>query len=126
MSAAGASPVAPSHITVSFPAFNAPVTVSWVDRVKREPLAFGFLALTVGALSLGLRSLHNNDKRQSQLMMRARVFFQFCTVSALLGNIYYRASQGEMRGGRVEQGSRKNINNHSNSKGLPTFRCAKV
>ena len=77
----------------SFPSFQAPITISWVDRVKREPIAFGFLALTVGALSLGLRSLHNNDKRQSQLMMRARVFFQFCTVSALLGNIYYRSSQ---------------------------------
>lgn len=88
----GGSASAPP-LNPSFPSFQAPISVTWVDRVKREPLAFGFLALTVGALSLGLRSLHNNDKRQSQLMMRARVFFQFCTVTALLGNIYYRSSQ---------------------------------
>jgi len=89
-SLAEASPRAPALT------FAEPVTErgAWA-KIKEEPVAFGFLALTVGALGLGLRSLHNNDKRQSQLMMRARVFFQFCAVSALLGNIYYRAAQHE-------------------------------
>ena len=60
-------------------------------KIRDEPVTFGFLGLTVAALGLGLRSLYNNDKRMSQLMMRARVFFQLCTVSALVGSLYYRA-----------------------------------
>lgn len=43
------------------------------------------LGLTVCALTGGMYSLMSNNKKQSQMMMRARVFFQFCTISALVG-----------------------------------------
>ena len=74
---------------------HAPTPVSPYNRVmrkvKEEPVVFGFLGLTVGALMGGLRAMGRADARQSQLWMRARVFFQFCTVSALVGSIYVRA-----------------------------------
>ena len=59
-------------------------------RVRADPAVFGFLSLTVAALTGGMASLLRDDKRQSQLMMRARVGFQFCTIAALVGGIYYR------------------------------------
>jgi hypothetical protein len=37
-----------------------------------------------------------DNKKQGQLMMRFRVFFQFCAVSSLVGGIYYRAYQGKL------------------------------
>jgi hypothetical protein len=46
------------------------------------------------ALTGGLVSLLRNDRKQSQMMMRARVFFQFCTISALVAGIYYRHAAG--------------------------------
>lgn len=62
------------------PMIASPLTLT--ERLTRKfndsPSVFGFLGLTVGALTLGLRSLASGDKRQSQLMMRFRVFFQFC------------------------------------------------
>lgn len=64
------------------------------------------LGLTVLALGGGLRSLATNNKHQSQLMMRARVFFQFCTVSALVGGIYYRAYKGSLGSCRAHWGCR--------------------
>ncbi len=64
-------------------------------KVKEEPLVFVFLGLTCAALGGGLRTLANGDKRQSQLMMRARVFFQLCTVTTLAGTVYWKAYTGE-------------------------------
>jgi hypothetical protein len=64
-----------------------------VPAVRPPPAVFG---LTVVALTGGLASLVRNNRQQSQLMMRARVFFQFCTVSALVGGIYSRAYQGTL------------------------------
>lgn len=68
----------------------SPLTLT--ERLTRKfndsPSVFGFLGLTVGALTLGLRSLASGDKRQSQLMMRFRVFFQFC---AYRGCRFFRA-----------------------------------
>ena len=60
-------------------------------RARSDPLVFGFLGLTVGALGGGLWSLLKDNKAQSQLMMRYRVGFQFSTILALTGGIYYRA-----------------------------------
>ena len=60
-------------------------------KVKDEPVMFSFLGLTVLALGGGLRSLATGDKRSSQTMMRARVFFQLCTVCTLVGTVYWRA-----------------------------------
>ena len=68
--------------------------VLW-KRVKDEPVMFTFLGLTVAALGGGLRSLATGDKRSSQTMMRARVFFQLCTVCTLVGTVYWRAYTGE-------------------------------
>ncbi len=65
-------------------------------RVRADPAVFGFLGLTVAALTGGMVSLLRDDKRQSQLMMRARVGFQFCAILALVGGIYYRAYQGSL------------------------------
>jgi hypothetical protein len=64
-------------------------------KVKEEPVLFTFLGLTVGALGGGLRSLATGDKRASQTMMRARVFFQLCTVCTLVGTVYWKAYTGE-------------------------------
>ena len=71
-----------------------PPEILWM-RVKEEPLVFIFLGLTCAALGGGLRTLANGDKRQSQLMMRARVFFQLCTVTTLAGTVYWKAYTGE-------------------------------
>ena len=60
-------------------------------RARSDPLVFGFLGLTVGALGGGLWSLLRDNKAQSQLMMRYRVGFQSSTILALTGGIYYRA-----------------------------------
>lgn len=62
-----------------------------MSRVKDDPLVFIFLGATVAALTVGLRALLRADRRQSQLMMRARVGFQLCTVGALIGGVYWRA-----------------------------------
>jgi hypothetical protein len=73
--------------------------VLW-KKVKDEPVMFSFLGLTVLALGGGLRSLATGDKRSSQTMMRARVFFQLCTVCTLVGTVYWRAytsDKGESR-----------------------------
>lgn len=59
-------------------------------------IIFIVLGLTVLALTGGLVSLIRNDRKQSQMMMRARVFFQFCAVSSLVGGIYYRAYNGTL------------------------------
>jgi len=59
-------------------------------RVRSDPLVFGFLGATVAALGGGMWSLLRDNKAQSQLMMRARVGFQFSAVMALVGGIYYR------------------------------------
>lgn len=48
----------------------------------------------MAALTGGMVSLLRNNKKQSQFMMRARVFFQLCTVSSLVGGLYYRAALG--------------------------------
>ena len=64
-------------------------------KVKEEPLLFTFLGLTVAALGGGLRSLATGDNRASQTMMRARVFFQLCTVCTLVGTVYWKAYTGE-------------------------------
>jgi hypothetical protein len=70
-------------------------------RVRADPAVFGFLGLTVAALTGGMVSLLRDDKRQSQLMMRARVGFQFCAILALVGGIYYRAYQGSLHESRA-------------------------
>ena len=54
-------------------------------RARSDPLVFGFLGLTVGALGGGMWSLLKDNKAQSQLMMRFRVGFQFSTILALVG-----------------------------------------
>jgi hypothetical protein len=41
-------------------------------------------------------SLYSNNKKLSQTMMRARVFFQLCTVSTLIGGVYWRAYKGQL------------------------------
>jgi hypothetical protein len=64
-------------------------------KVKEEPLLFTFLGLTVAALGGGLRSLATGDNRSSQTMMRARVFFQLCTVCTLVGTVYWKAYTGD-------------------------------
>ena len=64
-------------------------------KVKEEPLLFTFLGLTVAALGGGLRSLATGDNRASQTMMRARVFFQLCTVCTLVGTVYWKAYTGD-------------------------------
>jgi hypothetical protein len=59
------------------------------------------------ALLRGLGAMYVNDTRKSQLMMRYRVLFQFGTVSAVVGGIYWRAyrtstnPEGAWGGGRV-------------------------
>ena len=68
-----------------------------LNKVKEEPVVFLFLGATMAALGGGLRTLATGDKRQSQLMMRARVFFQLCTVTTLAGTIYWKAYTGETR-----------------------------
>ncbi len=111
-SLAGAPPFSPSPALAVAPSFSEKLSA----KFRESPAVFGFLGLTVGALTLGLRSLSSGDKRQSQLMMRFRVLFQFCAsapqsararlaaprtsrtralpltpagcVSALLGNVY--------------------------------------
>jgi hypothetical protein len=35
-----------------------------------------------------------NNQKQSQMMMRARVFFQFCALASLTGGIYYKTYAG--------------------------------
>ncbi len=70
-------------------------------RVRADPAVFGFLGLTVAALTGGMVSLLRDDKRQSQLMMRARVGFQFCAILALVGGIYYRAYQGSLHASKA-------------------------
>lgn len=82
---------------IIFPAHRemaTPPEILWM-KVKEEPLVFIFLGLTCAALGGGLRTLANGDKRQSQLMMRARVFFQLCTVTTLAGTVYWKAYTGE-------------------------------
>lgn len=46
--------------------------------------------LTVASLTRGLGAMAQSDARMSQLMMRARVFFQLCTVGAFMGGLWYR------------------------------------
>lgn len=78
-----------------------------IRKVKEEPVVFAFLGLTVGALVGGLSAMGRADARQSQLWMRARVFFQFCTVSALVGSIYVQAVSacgGDGRRGGEQEG----------------------
>ncbi len=75
----GATPFLPSPTLAIAPTFNERLS----RKVRESPATFGFLGLTVGALTLGLRSLSTGDKRQSQLMMRFRVLFQFCASRAL-------------------------------------------
>jgi hypothetical protein len=41
--------------------------------------------------------MYVNDTRKSQLMMRYRVLFQFTTISAVVGGIYWRAYQSTTR-----------------------------
>ena len=65
------------------------------NKVKEEPVVFTFLGLTVAALAGGLRTLVTGDRRNSNLMMRARVFFQLCTVGTLVGTIYWKAYNNE-------------------------------
>jgi len=62
-------------------------------KAARDPLVFGFLALTVAALTRGLGAMLANDKRGSQRMMRARVGFQLAALGALVGGVYYRGLQ---------------------------------
>ncbi len=42
----------------------------------------------------GFHSVYTRNRKQSQMMMRARVFFQFLTVTSLVGSIYYREVSG--------------------------------
>lgn len=67
--------------------------------VKKDPAVFMFLGATVAALTVGMGAMLRNDKRRSQSMMRARVFFQMCTVGALMGGVYYRAYLGDQFNG---------------------------
>ena len=60
------------------------------EKAQRDPLVFGFLALTVAALVRGLGAMTANDKRGSQRMMRFRVGFQLAALTALVGGVYYR------------------------------------
>lgn len=69
------------------------------SKAKEDPLTVGFLGLTVAALIGGLGSLYTDNKRQSQIMMRARVGFQFMTVACLVGGIYWKAYKGTLGNG---------------------------
>ena len=51
------------------------------------------LGLTVAALGRGLSAMLTADKHKSQRMMRYRVFFQLCTVGAVIGGVYYQAAR---------------------------------
>jgi hypothetical protein len=88
---AAAPPPAPA------PAKPPPRKLSMLQKLERrarsDPLVFSFLGLTVAALGGGMWSLLRDNKAQSQLMMRARVGFQFSAVMALVGGIYYREYQ---------------------------------
>lgn len=96
----------PSHIISSAPANNS--ITEWDNTndcpVLSPPILLYIylllysivLGLTVLSLTGGLISLLKNDRKQSQMMMRARVFFQFGAVSSLVGGIYYRAYTGTL------------------------------
>jgi hypothetical protein len=77
------------------PLAHGPTMDVLTKKVKEEPLLFTFLGLTVAALGGGLRSLATGDNRSSQTMMRARVFFQLCTVCTLVGTVYWKAYTGD-------------------------------
>jgi hypothetical protein len=95
------SAAAPLEADVPAPAARAgapagpPRKLSMLQKLERrarsDPLVFGFLGLTVGALGGGMWSLLKDNKAQSQLMMRFRVGFQFSTILALVGCASARA-----------------------------------
>lgn len=68
----------------------------WLARFKDNPFIFIFLGLTCAALVRGLGAFASADRRTSQMMMRYRVGFQFCTVGAFVGGIYYKAYSAEI------------------------------
>lgn len=46
--------------------------------------------VTVGFLSVGLKSMYDGNRVRSQMMMRGRIAAQGFTIAALLGGLYFQ------------------------------------
>ncbi|XP_005795452.1 HIG1 domain family member 2A, mitochondrial [Xiphophorus maculatus] len=94
MQAPGQMPFDPSHAPV-IEGFT-PVTLAknesfkekFLRKTKENPFVPIGCAATAGALLYGLRAFHQGKTRQSQLMMRGRIFAQGFTVVAIIVGIF--------------------------------------
>ncbi|PWA23728.1 HIG1 domain family member 2A, mitochondrial [Gambusia affinis] len=60
----------------------------FLRKTKENPFVPIGCAATAGALLYGLRAFHQGKTRQSQLMMRGRIFAQGFTVVAIIVGIF--------------------------------------
>nr|XP_020446618.1 HIG1 domain family member 2A, mitochondrial [Monopterus albus] len=70
---------------------DEPFKEKFIRKTKENPFVpIGCLA-TAGALMYGLRAFHQGKTRQSQLLMRTRIFAQGFTVVALVVGVFATA-----------------------------------
>mmetsp|Transcript_16593 Transcript_16593/g.24394 ORF Transcript_16593/g.24394 Transcript_16593/m.24394 type:complete len:104 (-) Transcript_16593:65-376(-) len=63
---------------------DEPFLDKFIRKVKKDPLVFGGVCVTVGFLLNGVRAMYNGQSRVSQLMMRGRIVAQAATIGLML------------------------------------------
>ncbi|VVC35448.1 Hypoxia induced protein, domain [Cinara cedri] len=62
----------------------------FVRKFKENPFVPIGALVTVGFLSIGLKSMYDGNRMRSQMMMRGRIAAQGFTVIAILGGLFYQ------------------------------------
>ncbi|CAI6350601.1 unnamed protein product [Macrosiphum euphorbiae] len=62
----------------------------FLRKFKENPLVPIGALVTVGFLSVGLKSMYDGNRVRSQMMMRGRIAAQGFTVIAILGGLFYQ------------------------------------